>query len=128
MCGIVVVVRRPSLRALPSMEALEAGLAEVLASLTGDRSAATVTNAAERVEAINRELGGVPGLRALLAAPTSLTRLDGICVALDNEVAALELGLDDPGVSGSSGLESANAALVRLKDAVWCVRRDRLRN
>ena len=55
--------------------------------------------AAERVEAIDRELRGVPGLRALLAAPTSLTRLDGICGALDAEVATFERRLDEPGLS-----------------------------
>ncbi len=98
MCGIVVVVRRPSARALPSVDALEAELAAALAGLTHGGLAA----AAERVEAIDRELRGVPGLRALLAAPTSLTRLDGICGALDAEVATFERRLDEPGLSADA--------------------------
>ena len=129
MCGIVVVVRRPSLRALPSVDALEAELDRGArrVSSSGGRLP-TWPRAAERVEAIDRELRGVPGLRALLAAPTSLTRLDGICGALDAEVATFERRLDEPGLSAESLEARERRRSIRLKDAVWCVRRDRLRN
>ncbi|HMK13359.1 MAG TPA: SIS domain-containing protein [Acidimicrobiales bacterium] len=128
MCGIVVVVRRPSARALPDIAALEADLADVLASLLTHKTPDRIIAAADRVAAVDRELRGLPGLQALLAAPMAITRIDGMCEALDREVATLESRLDDEGFLPVGRLEEANAALIRLKDAVWNVRRDRLRN
>ncbi len=131
MCGIVVVIRRPSERPLPGLNELEADLAAALASissLTRADSIETLHTAAAQVEAVDLLLKGIPGLRALLATPTAITRIDGTCRALEVELQALEARLDEPGVATADRLEDANAALVRLKDAVWAVGRDRLRN
>ncbi len=127
MCGIVVVVRRPSLRALPSIERLEAELADVLAMLAGGGGVGAVAEAAARVAEVDRELRGVPGLKALLEASTALTRIEGLCAGLDSEIATLESRLDEPGLSVDGRLEATNAALVDLKDVVWNVRHDRIR-
>jgi glucosamine--fructose-6-phosphate aminotransferase (isomerizing) len=130
MCGIVVVVRRPSERALPVLSALEGELSVALASLSSLTSADSIDillGAATSVEFVDSQLKGLPGLRALLAAPTAITRIDATCLALETEMQALESRLDEPRVP-TARLEDANAALVRLKDAVWAVRRDRLRN
>ena len=90
----------------------------------------TLGDAASAVESVDRALRGVPGVRALLAdarLPASLVaRLD----RLDAEVVAMERWLDsgEPEVRGGpAGIEAFNAALVRLKDAAWAVRHDRLR-
>jgi glucosamine--fructose-6-phosphate aminotransferase (isomerizing) len=130
MCGIVVVVRRPSERGLPVLSALEGELSVALASLSSLTSADSIDvllGAATSVEFVDSQLKGLPGLRALLAAPTAITRIDATCLALEAELQALERRLDEPGVP-TARLEDANAALVRLKDAVWAVHRDRLRN
>ena len=130
MCGIVVVVRRPSERGLPVLSALEGELSVALESLSSLASADSIDvllGAATSVEFVDSQLKGLPGLRALLAAPTTITRIDATCLALEVELQALESRLDEPGVP-TARLEDANAALVRLKDAVWAVHRDRLRN
>ena len=127
MCGIVVVVRRPSERAAPIVGDLEAELGDVLAGLPSHRSVDGLVAAAGRVEEVDRLLKGIPGLRALLGTPTSLARIDGWCGALETEIAAVEAWLDDLSAHTADELEAMNAAVIRLKDAVWAVRRDRLR-
>ncbi len=133
MCGIVVVVRRPSERAAPIVGNIEAELGDVLAALPSHRSVDGLVAAAGRVEEVDRLLKGIPGLQALLGAPTSIARIDGWCGALEAEIAAVEAWLDDPTARTADDLEAQdleemNAAVIRLKDAVWAVRRDRLRN
>ncbi len=61
MCGIVVVVRRPSARATPIVGDLEAELGEVLTALPSHRSVEGLAAAAGRVEEVDRLLKGIPG-------------------------------------------------------------------
>ena len=83
--------------------------------------------AAERVAAIDALLRGVPGVQALLAT-ASLTRPSTrICGELDADGRDVRATLDATRGRGRRRSEDVNAALVRLKDAVWAVRRDRLR-
>ena len=127
MCGIVAVLRRPSRREPPSGETLVAGLDAALAAAA---DLTTMADAASAAEAVDSALRGVPGIRALLAdawLPAALvSRLD----RLDAEVTRVEGWLDSgapelPG--GTAEIEALNAALVRLKDAAWALRQDRLR-
>ena len=127
MCGIVAVLRRPSRREPPTSDALVAGLDAALAAVARP---ATVAAAASAVEQVDASLRGVPGVRALLGdawLPAALvSRLD----RLEAEVARIEGWLDSgaPEVPGGTAeIEGLNAALLRVKDAAWALRHDRLR-
>jgi glucosamine--fructose-6-phosphate aminotransferase (isomerizing) len=129
MCGIIAVLSRPSGRAAPDTAALLEELSAAQAALTeGTDVAAAVTAAAARVEVVDAALHGTAGVAALLASPQHAEAIDLAVAALEEEATRFELTADEGGL-GLTGpqLEAFNAALVRLKDATWAVRRDRLR-
>ena len=72
-------------------------------------------------------LRGVPGVRALLAAPDLAAAIDRLTAEIDAQVVRLDVGLDEATGIGGAALETLNAAMVRLKDALWAIHRDRLR-
>jgi glutamine---fructose-6-phosphate transaminase (isomerizing) len=124
MCGIVAVVRCPSHRAPPGAGELLGGLdAAVVAAQGLDSLVAEAAPAAERV---NQSLQGVAGVRALLAEPGLAGELAQRCEQLEAAIAATEALLDQGDVNADQ-VEAVNSALVRLKDAVWAIRCDRLR-
>jgi glucosamine--fructose-6-phosphate aminotransferase (isomerizing) len=125
MCGIIAVVQRPARRQPPEPSWLGERLGLARASLLehGDMGAA-----ADHVEALDRALRGTPGIRALLDAPDLVTAIDAGIAELEDELRRQEARADDGSLGLTGGaLESFNAALLRLKDATWAVRRDRLR-
>ncbi len=134
MCGIVGVVRRRSTRPVPDAAALVGSLDRALTGLDGSVAADgaladALVAAAVLVEGVDRELRGVPGVRALLGDPQAALviadRVDQLTRRLDALEAELDTGL---GATLAAGvLEHVNAALVRARDAVWAVGRDRLR-
>ena len=133
MCGIVGVVRRRATRPVPDAAALVRRLDEALAAV-GDGIAEggltdTLREMAAQVEAVDRELRGVPGVRALLGDPQSALligdRVDQLTAWLDRVEAELDGGLGPTLVP--TELEQVNATVVRARDAVWAVSRDRLR-
>ena len=141
MCGIIAVVRRPSLRQPPSadeitdrLEAASRALAQITdpsASLPAGLEAAIAAAAAEVAEA-DRLLRGVAGVRALLEAPGLKVTVSNLISGLDRQVTELEGRLDSDTAASvmmlaGAELELVNAAVIALKDAVWAVRRDRLR-
>ncbi|MFI5053852.1 MAG: SIS domain-containing protein, partial [Acidimicrobiia bacterium] len=135
MCGIVGVVRRRAQRAVPDSEGLHQALDRALAALHGTGAVANrLHDAAAQVEAVDQALRGTPGLGVLLGDPQGAlviaqrveqldVRLDAIEAALDGADGA-DAGADT--VLAASDLEAVNAALVRVRDAVWAVGRDRL--
>ena len=141
MCGIIAVVRRPSLRQPPgSAEVLDrlAVASDVLAGIMASRSGAAgpitdrpVVDAAHAVADADRLLRGVAGVRALLEAPGLRIAAENLIDGLAHQVAELERHLDSDahGQRELTGrdLERLNAAVIELKDAVWAVQRDRLR-
>jgi glutamine---fructose-6-phosphate transaminase (isomerizing) len=134
MCGIVAVLRRSSGRMPPDGTHLLAELERAVAGLAeaGGQSPAAGPEAlaavAERIEGVDALLRGAPGVRALLAdggLAAGVERHAGqLQLALERVEAALDTGEAD---LSSADLEAVNAALVRCKDAVWTVGRDRLR-
>ena len=136
MCGIVGVVRRRATRAVPDPAELVQQLAAALTGLgdTGPSLVERLTTAAAAVEAVDRELRGVPGVRALLGNPQAALVIGDRVEQLTGQLDALETELDAGSADGTGGaslaateLEQVNAALVRARDAVWAVGRDRLR-
>ena len=82
-----------------------------------------MTAAAAAVDAL---LHGVPGLLALTGTPSCrsaitarLDQLDAYAAEVDAELATSSLDPD--------ALETASAELIALRDALWAIRRDRLR-
>lgn len=129
MCGIIAVLRRPSDRPVPAaadlLEPLR-GAAPVLAEAGLDDLAAVIDDLAARVGTVDRLLRGTPGVRALLEDRSLAGSIEGLAGELADVLADREAALDatplDPAV-----LEPVNAAVIALKDALWAVRRDRLR-
>ncbi len=118
MCGIVVIVARPSSRPVPRGAEILAGLDRAL-SVRSD-----ITAAAQQVAIVDRLLRGTSGVRALIGAPELVlgihARLDQLDAVIEAEDHRLET------VVGTD-LEIGNAALIALRDAVWAVRKDRIR-
>src|SRR4051812_1739149 len=130
MCGIIAIVQRPTKRLPPDAKDLLALLDEARAVLEHDAAdlASSVHRAAVAVEKVDRMLRGAAGVRALVGH-SSLTSLVGAGItAIDERAVAHEQRVDSGDVRfDAHQLEAFNAALTRLKDAVWAVRSDRLR-
>jgi glucosamine--fructose-6-phosphate aminotransferase (isomerizing) len=130
MCGIVGVVRRRATRPVPDATALVHDLDHALARFAADGDLADCLHAvAATVEAVDHSIRGVPGVRALLGDPQAALLLGDRVEQLTHRFDALERDLDDAlgGTLAPAALEAVNAALVRARDAVWAVGRDRLR-
>ncbi|MDQ3944720.1 MAG: glucosamine-6-phosphate synthase, partial [Actinomycetota bacterium] len=125
MCGIVAVLTRRSTATPPDPGEVMAGVARALATLT--HADAKLEEAADALAAVDRSLRGVAGVRALLATPGLAQRLEYRMASAARDIERIEAELD-AGRHALDGvaLEAANAALIRLKDAVWAVHRDRL--
>ncbi len=90
MCGIIAVVRRPSLRTAPTRDdvmALVDGTAAVLEGVALAAADAPLIAVADRLETADRLLRGTPGIRAMLADP-------GLGDALRVELGSLHTILD----------------------------------
>jgi glucosamine--fructose-6-phosphate aminotransferase (isomerizing) len=129
MCGIIAVVRRRSDRPIPTSAELLAPLEGASADLAGAAPGAlaeTIGAVAERVEGVDRLLKGTPGITALLADRGVSGLLASLCADLGAALAEREGSLDEEGAPPAE-IEAVNAAVIRLKDAVWAIERDRLR-
>lgn len=125
MCGIIAVLRRASRRTPPAADRLSTQLDGAASRLEGDPSAAELEAAADALQALDKELRGVPGLCALLQDAAAAAQLGARAGALRDDVARLERRLDAADAAGPD-LERRNAALVRLKDGLWAIERDRV--
>jgi glutamine---fructose-6-phosphate transaminase (isomerizing) len=131
MCGIISVVRRPGDRTAPPPDAVAGPLHEAVAALA---SALPLLEACETaaglVEGADVLLTGTDGVHALVHDRQLLAQVEGLTATLSDAVAGVEKQLDaDAAAAGAdpAGLELVNAAVVRLKDAVWAVGQDRVR-
>ncbi len=142
MCGIIAVVRRPSDRpptpVAELVESLDATRPLLGPGVQDGPGAAdspgaqdrvsSLTDAALRLESVDAALRGVPGLLTLRADRAGADRVAALVEELTAEVAVLEAELDDPHTAPPAHqLEAVNASLLRCKDALWAIGRDRLR-
>jgi glucosamine--fructose-6-phosphate aminotransferase (isomerizing) len=131
MCGIVAVVRRPSDRTPPSLSELAGELRRATGHLEGTHEpgalAGALSLAAAHVEAVDAALRGVPGVQAIIGDPGGAGEIGLELETQQDLLARIEARLDADGEIDPDELEAVNAALVRAKDAVWAVARDRLR-
>jgi glutamine---fructose-6-phosphate transaminase (isomerizing) len=118
MCGIIAIVSRPSDRPVPAAS-------ELLALLDSATADPDVLSAAAATAQCDSLLRGVPGVLALVGRADDVAsiaaRLDVLEVRIVDEEIDIETDLDPESV------ERRSAALIALKDAVWSIRRDRLR-
>jgi len=122
MCGIVALLSRPSERPIPSRDWL---FTRLDAALAVRHEGVDVVAAA--VEAVDAALKGAPGLGALVGFPEVAAGIVARLDALDALVLDLERNLEIQSATSLEDLETTSAAIIRLKDAVWSVRNDRLR-
>ena len=127
MCGIIAIHSRPSTRGIPSADVILEGLDRAVAA------APDIASAADAAASVDQLLRGVPGSRAMVGRheliagmTTRLDQLDAVVASAERrlEVAAVP-DIRPPAVDE---IEFANAALGRLRDAVWAIRNDRLRS
>ncbi len=145
MCGIIAVVRRPGARAAPSPDQVVGPLHDAVLALAGGLPLVEAcADAAGLVEASDAHLRGAEGVWALVHDRRLLAEVEGVCTTLSASVTAIEARLDagTDGVGGVGGvgkvggsgrvgdlahIEAVNAAVIRLKDAVWAIDNDRVR-
>ncbi|MBT4677726.1 MAG: glucosamine-6-phosphate synthase, partial [Acidimicrobiaceae bacterium] len=120
MCGIIAVLRRPSDRAVPENDEVLVPLADAVA-LLGHGDPLALARVADVLEGVDHLLGGVPGLMALDADPALAGRIRAVLAPVPGL-----LDMVAEALAGSDHMEEDNAALVRVRDALWAVTRDRL--
>ncbi len=141
MCGIIAVLRRRSSRPAPELssvlERLDEALGRLGAAVAGARAGTAadsneeLTAIAARLESLDGELRGPPGVACLLSGPDGRGHEDVArrgralaCLADD-----LEETLDTGKAQWSPAyFESLNETLVRLRDVIWAIERDRPSN
>jgi len=122
MCGIVGIVSRAPTRPTPTPAELVAGLDRAVDALPDPVAVAA------HVRAVDDALRGLPGVLALAGRPDLVASLESRLARLESSIELAERALDrNAAALGADDLERANAELIALKDAVWAVRRDRLR-
>jgi len=132
MCGIIAVVRRPSERPPPELAGLLAAVERAAALVPEDGGSwdgahGRLGEAGEALAGVDLLLRGVPGLRCLLADRAGRVRLDRLAAELERRVERLEASIDgDSRGLPADALEAVNSALVRVKDGLWAIRRDRI--
>jgi glutamine---fructose-6-phosphate transaminase (isomerizing) len=120
MCGIIAILGRPSTRPTPTPS-------ELLDLIDAAVVANNLTAAADSLTIADSLLKGVPGVCALLdrheLAAAITARLDQI----DARVSAAETALESATELLPDQIEATNAELIAVRDALWALRRDRLR-
>jgi len=120
MCGIVAIVSRPSSRPTPSAD-------DVVSLLDRAVAAATLTDAAALVDELDRLLHGVPGMLALAGRSELIAGIGARLDQLDGRIAERERDLEEGNTLSVDEIEAVNSELLAARDAVWAVRKDRLR-
>jgi glucosamine--fructose-6-phosphate aminotransferase (isomerizing) len=130
MCGIIAVLRRRAQRTPPSRDELTRALARALADTPSPEDpelGPLLFRIADDLEAIDRALRGPAGTACLLAAPDLAARIGSELRAFEARVDSLEAALDrGEHVFSASVLEGINSGIVRVRDASWALRRDRV--
>ncbi|MDH3682261.1 MAG: glucosamine-6-phosphate synthase, partial [Acidimicrobiia bacterium] len=129
MCGIIAIVRRRSSRPTPDVDELRGRLAAALELLPepGDVDLAQrLSSIAVDLAALDRELRGEAGLRALLNDRVLPSAVAAGAKEITAAVEGIEAHLERDG-DRLAALEAINAGIVDIKDAVWSLERDRLR-
>ena len=128
MCGIIAVVRRPSTRPRPEIDSVTELVAGLDAVIDGGRfSTEALNQAADRLATADALLRGVPGLELMLTdrslSDTIRHQVGSLAAVLDRLVSEL----DRDATIDTAEVERRNQALVRVRDGMWALTRDRMR-
>ena len=140
MCGIVAVVRRPAGGTPPGGKAVAGLVAEGLDRLRArrlagagletpralDGLAADLAAAAERLGAADDLLKGVGGLRLMLDSPETTRALRRHVEAWTAVTDALDTRADALSGATPGRIERLDGELIRVRDRLWAIGRDRL--
>ena len=129
MCGIIAIVRKRTSRVAPDVEQLVGDINQALASFPDPATQGLDTALADTADAlagVDRSLRGEAGLAAMLANPEAVQSAADAITKIRERVADVEAYLEAQGDS-LPALEAVNGALVKLKDALWAIERDRFR-
>ncbi|MGI9577551.1 MAG: SIS domain-containing protein [Microthrixaceae bacterium] len=130
MCGIIAIARQRNDSPAVDASAIAEALDGVAAQLGSDSSTwpEPLAGAAAVLEGLNSDLCGEPGVMGLLDDLQATLSIRNHCGTLASLVAEAEAHLDGTTHGlGSTALEQTNAELIRCKDALWAIERDRLR-
>jgi glutamine---fructose-6-phosphate transaminase (isomerizing) len=130
MCGIIAVQARISERPRPAPDEITEVVDRAADDL--DRAVAHadehgLDGVADALESVERLLRGPIGVSVLLPEPALSTHLAGAVATMQGVVAGLVDRLDRGELGADDRLETVNAAVVRVRDALWSIGRDRLR-
>jgi len=126
VCGIIALLRGPGARRdLPPSDVLDR-LGSVQRSLDESDPFDAARAAATLLEELDALLRGPDGVALLVRDREVAARTAAVTDAAGDWVTGVEAELDDHGAPEGHSLEDANAAVLRLKDALWAVARDRL--
>jgi glutamine---fructose-6-phosphate transaminase (isomerizing) len=120
MCGIIGVISRPSSRPVPTT-------AELLGLLDQAVAASTLVEATKHTVAVDALLKGVPGTLALAGRRELAEEIAVRLLQLDARIADGDRMVESASELSAEQIEIRNAELIALRDAVWAIRRDRLR-
>jgi glucosamine--fructose-6-phosphate aminotransferase (isomerizing) len=128
MCGIIAVVRRPSTRSTPAGVDVVDPLKGLAAALgRADDLTAALRAAGDELVTVDALLRGVPGIRLLLDDAAVAPALNHHCGEIQAAVEAIEAAMEAGAVLPTVELERRNHELIRVRDGVWAITRDRLR-
>jgi glucosamine--fructose-6-phosphate aminotransferase (isomerizing) len=134
MCGIISVVRGPGARVALDPDAVTSPLHRAMAALAGSAPLADACSAAaDEVEAVDDLLRATDGVATLIHDRRLLVEVEGLAAALAESLGVIEsrldagVDIDVDGADDTASLERTNAAVIRLKDAVWAIAEDRSR-
>jgi glucosamine--fructose-6-phosphate aminotransferase (isomerizing) len=127
VCGIIALLRGPGTRSdLPASDVL-GRLDDITAALaSGSDVLARAEAAATLFEELDRMLRATSGVALLVRDRELATRVGATCATASDWIGGAEAALDGGDVDQASALEATNAAVLRLKDALWAVQRDRV--
>ncbi len=126
MCGIIALLRGPGARSiLPPADVLD-HLEAIQQALEGPDPIDAAATAARLLDDLDRLLLGPDGVALLVRDRDVATRAQAAGAAFEDWVRSLEERLDHSEAQPGHALEDTNAVVLRLKDALWAVVRDRL--
>ena len=121
MCGIVAVLRRASSGSAPDPQTVfdALGAAAVAAAL----DAAALNDLAAELALVDGELRKISAVRLLVDDASLIDRLEAGAGAIRERLNEVDAAAE---AIGGETVEDLNAALVRARDAVWAIERDRV--
>ncbi len=120
MCGIVAIVSRPSQRPVPAAD-------ELLSLLDRAVASPVLAQAATSVAEVDRLLHGAPGVQSLVGRSELIAGITARLDQIDARIAQRDTELEQAVGLTPDDIEAASAELLALRDAVWAVRKDRIR-